>query len=64
MFHLTRPDATMATVGTECTNMLNKGVTKTPAVSPASKTPAQPCLYYENTCYRKFTETPAVQPRI
>ena len=34
-----------------------KGVTKTPAISPASKTPAQPCLYYENTCYRKFTKT-------
>ena len=38
----------------------NPGVTKTPAISPASKTPAQPCLYYENTCYRKFTKTPAV----
>ena len=37
-----------------------KGVTKTPAISPSSKTPAQPCLCYENTCYRKFTKTPAV----
>ena len=36
------------------------GVTKTPAISPASKTPAQPCLYYENARYRKFTKTPAV----
>ena len=36
------------------------GVTKTAAISPPSKTPAQPCLFYENTCHRKFTKTPAV----
>ena len=45
---------------TETLNSPKTGVTKTPAISPASKTPAQPCLYYENTCYRKFTKTPAV----
>ena len=39
------------------------GVTKTPAICPASKTPAQPCLYYENACYRKITKTPTVEPR-